>query len=276
MSVRPRSALTLALLVPLLLIALSACQPAQPFDPLAATTPFVFEVDNPDEVDGEVFGLLLYPFEPIPFASDVERYGALLNGFMDAALDDAGAIEGSFIAPRDVPRVNDGAGWFGGMRGVARSGPGFGGWLLFPPEECPMTATNEAEATFAAMQMLIVWDGETFDEEGLPVPTGYIEPGASTYVDDGTTWTWTYESMIPVMSRAAWSASTDGPCTFETWTDVTLDVDIEMDVGWQLLHVRSVETGGVGGNTWQETVRVVPLDDTNDLSDMWRVYPDMP
>lgn len=276
MFIRARAALTLALLLPLLLMALSACRPAQPFDPLADTTPFAFEIDNPDGVEGDVFGLLYYPFEPVPFTAELERYGALLNGFSGATLDEDGVMEGSFIAPRDVPRVNDGLGWFGGMRVAERSGPGFGDWLLFPPPECPMSATNPDEATFAVMQFVVIWDGESLDSDGLPVPTGFVELGTYTEESDGMTWTETSEVMVPVMSRAAWSVSSDGPCTFETWAEFTLDVDLDMNVGWQMLHLRNVRVDDGVDYSEQVTLRVVPFEDLTDLSDVWQVRPGMP
>jgi len=277
---RLTSTFVLALFIFLVATLLSACRPGQPFDPLAATTPFAFEIDNAEGIEGQVFGLLLYPFEPVARSSEVERYGAALNGFIGAALNADGIITGTLIAPRDVPRVNDNLGWIGGtqraVNALRRVPSDYSEWFLLPPPECPMSATNHSEASFAAIQGIIIWDGETLDDNGIPVPTQAISLYRHESDDNGGVLSDTVEALIPIVSRVAWSVSSDGPCAVESLEGFTLDVDLAVDIGWQLLYVSSVFTYEDMSVSEHLTLRIVSLEDMNDVADVWHVVSLMP
>jgi hypothetical protein len=140
-----------------LLLALGACGPGpEQVDPLTEPAPFSFEVANPDEVAGSVFGVMLTPFEPnpmfggralVPAAADLEGF---VYATIDATIDADGLVTGSLISVYDFPRINEALGLE------------FGWLLFFPPEGCPMTATNGGQAALAPLPYLAVWDGESF------------------------------------------------------------------------------------------------------------------
>ena len=274
-------------------LALAACAGPQTVvpDPLATETPFSLQAANPGEQEGTLFGLLLRPFESLD-RFDTEDYGPYRNAIVDGALTSGGALEGSFIAPRDVPRVNDGIGKF-----AARAFGGFGDAFMyfFPPAECPMDATNAEEAALAQLPFIGVWDGETLNGDGLPAFSAGVRVDRWSFEDVGGVFTEAFEALVPVVSRTAWSASTDGACTFTVdsggigpipivldtgatpsiapWTgEVTLDIDFDIAVGWQFLHIESVYTEDVDG--WSETtvVRTIAVDDV-DTSELWTVEP---
>jgi hypothetical protein len=264
----------LALAAGLLLV---ACQPGPQSDPLDAEVAFAFQVTNPEELAGPVFGLLRQPFEGDAFMRaqvEAPSLDALLNAFAESELTADGEVAGAFVAPRAVPRINDALG--GGISPKAR-GPSLW-WVFFPPAECPLTATNAVEAALAPVQELWVWDGEAVDEMGYPLTDGWIVLGSETLEEGVGVETWTYEAYLPVVSRAAWSATSAGPCAFETdWgEDFLLDVDLAIDVGWQFLYLRSVRR--YDGMAWgyEEEVRSLTLDEVADLGPIGRVEPRLP
>lgn len=268
---------------------LSACaQPPQSVDPLTTRSEFAVTAANPNEATGALFGLLLRPFQSIG-KLDTEDYGAFRNAFVDATLDAEGAIVGTLIAPNEVPQLND------GLFGLAHRSfaGGYGAFLVFfPPEQCPMETTNPDRAALATIPYMFAWDGASLDEEGFPVVDAAVR--TDRWEDDFTdgTVTETYEGIALVLSRTAWSASSGGACTFTEEAEepvlvfgsaavtpsgapvdrvFTYDVDVELSVGWQFLHVTAefVEDA----ETWTETivVRTLSLDEVDDLSDVWTV-----
>jgi hypothetical protein len=274
-------------------LALAACAGPQTVvpDPLATETPFSLQAANPSEQEGTLFGILLRPFESID-RFDTEDYGPYRNAIVDGALASDGTLEGSFIAPRDVPRVNDGIGKL-----ATRAFGGFGGAFMyfFPPAECPMDATNAEEAALAQLPFIGVWDGETLNEDGLPAISAGVRVDRWSFEDVGGVFTEAFEAIVPVVSRTALSASTDGACSFTVeyggigpipialdaevtpsvapWTgEVTLDIDFDIAVGWQFLHIESVYTEDMDGWSESTVVRTIAVDDV-DVSDLWIVEP---
>lgn len=256
---------------------LAACQPENRIDPLDAEAAFAFQVTNPEELTGPVFGVLRQPFEGDAFMRaqvEAPSLEALLNAFAESELAADGEVAGAFVAPRTVPRINDS---MGGGIGPKMRGPSLW-WVFFPPTECPLTATNAVEAALAPVQGLWVWDGEAVDEMGYPLEDGWIVLGSETYEEAEGVETWTYETYLPVVSRAAWSATSDGPCDFETdWGDrVLLDVDLAIDVGWQFLYLRTVRR--YDGMAWhyEDEARSLTLDEVAELGPIGRVEPRLP
>ena len=238
--------LTLAALV----LALGACGP-EPIDPLTEPVAFSFEVANPEEITGPVFGAMVVPFEPNPMFGMRTSAPAEVNldAFVDVMLDteiaEAGLVAGSLISVYDVPRINESpnhkALW----------------WAFYPPEGCPMTATNPTEATLAPLFGMAVWDGESFVGED-PDVDGMIFLETYERVDgEGGAYTDTFARYVLVASRATWSASTDGPCAPEESSTVTLAVDLAIDAGWQFLRYTSVQT--YDGLDWTYAEELVSL-----------------
>ena len=261
----------LALAAGLLLV---ACQPEAQIDPLDAEAEFTIQVTNPEELTGPVFGVLRQPFEEDAFLrAQIEppSLDALLNAFAESELAADGEVAGAFVAPRTVPRINDA---LGGGIGPKMSEPSLW-WVFFPPAECPLTATNATEAALAPVRILWIWDGEAVDEMGYPVTDGWIVLGSETLEEDVGVETWTYETYLPVVSRAAWSATSGGPCAFETdWgQDFQLDVDLAIDVGWQFLYLRSVRRYDGMAWSYEDEVRSLTLDEVADLGPIGRVEP---
>jgi len=234
-----RSSLTRSFLWALLaalVLTLGACGGPEVEDPLALPTPFTFEVDNPEELEGPVYGAMIMPFEsdpPIgmgigPRMSPPPNLDALLNAIEDGELDADGLVSGSFIPTYDVPRFNE-------LLGIE-----FGWWVFIPPRGCDVTATNPVEAAIAPIIGIALWDGETVDEDGFPAAAGIVMLGESSFEEDADTETRTYETYLPAVSRAAWSATTGGACEPEDDWVSSIDVDMQIAAGWQFLHV--VET----------------------------------
>lgn len=233
-----------------LLLTLGACAP-EAIDPLALPTPFSFEVDNPEEIEGPVYGAMIVPFETNPMfsvgtkAEASPNLDAFINAMIDAEIDAAGLVEGSFISVHDVPRINE------------AFGVEFGWWLFFPPEECPVTATNPLEAALAPILAMVVWDGETL-VDGVPDIDGMIRLESYERVDgEGGAYTATNVTYVPVASRAAWSATTDGACEPEGWGGDSFLSDLSIEAGWQFLRYTSVET--YDGMDWTYAEEVVSL-----------------
>jgi hypothetical protein len=246
---RPTRCLACALALAALVLALGACGP-ETIDPLAQPTTFSFEVANPDEIAGPVFGAMVVPFEPSPMFGMRKLAPASINldAFVDVMTDTdlatSGQVSGSLITVYDVPRVNEALGLE------------FGWLTFFPPEGCPMTTTNPTEAAIAPIIGLAVWDGESFvddepDFDGLILleTVERVDGGGGAYTD-------TLVSYVPVASRTAWSATTDGPCV-PVGPDITLDVDLQIAAGWQFLRRTSVET--FDGLTWTYQEEIVSL-----------------
>jgi len=228
-----------------LTLTLSACGP-DVVDPLAVATPFTFEVDNPEEIEGPVYGAMIMPFEgDLPFGMGIspkmappQNLDALLNAIEDGELDEDGLVTGSFIPAYEVPRFNE-------LLGIE-----FGWWVFLPPAGCDVTATNAAEAAIAPILGMALWDGETVDEGGYPVVDGIIVTATYTFEEDPDTETDTYEYYVPVVSRAAWSATTNGACEPEdSWLD-SFDIDLQIAAGWQFLHVVQIEVCTLGDFGW--------------------------
>lgn len=285
---RRRIAWLSAIALPLLLAACASQTPPPSPDPLTVETAFSSKVANPGGVEGELFGVLLRPFESIgKFAT--EDIGAFRNAFADATLAADGSIEGRFIAPQRVPRINEGLFKF--------AQPSFRGsydpWLLFfPPSQCPMDATNPDDAALAALFEIGVWDGETLIGDEFPAVSDLIETTRYDEQSDMDTFRATWETMVPVVSRTAWSAATDGACTYTrddfffiplaaadeahpslapTEIDVTYDVDIDLEVGWKFLHIVFDVTETAAGVTESMVVRTLAVSDVDDLSDVWQL-----
>ncbi len=234
---RPSHRLACALALAALVFALGACGPGpEQVDPLSEPVAFSFELANPDEVAGPLFGVMLTPFEPNPMfggralapaAADVEGF---VYATIDAALDADGLATGSLISVYDFPRINEALGLE------------FGWLLFFPPEGCPMTATNAAEAALAPLPYMAVWDGESFvgDE---PDVDAIVHFESFERVDGaGGAFTETFVGYVPVASQSAWSAATDGACVPDEEPNATLTVDVAIDAGWQFLRYTSVTT----------------------------------
>jgi len=219
-----------------LLLTLGACAP-EAIDPLALPTPFSFEVDNPEEIEGPVYGAMIVPFEgELPFGMGVSpkmapppNLDAVLNAILDGELDADGLVSGSFIPVVDVPRLNE-------LLGLE-----FGWWVFLPPPGCDITATNPVEAAIAPIFGIAVWDGEAVDEGGYPEVAGIIALSESTYEEDDDTTTQTYRSYLPVASRAAWSATTNGACEPDDGWISSIEVDLQIAAGWQFVHVVDVD-----------------------------------
>lgn len=262
--VRRPLAWALALAAGLLLV---ACQPDAPIDPLDVEVEFSFQVTNPEELTGPVYGVLLQPFEEGAFlraqVDPAPNLDGLLNAFVAADLAADGEVAGTLTAPVTVPRINENLGV--GIGTKVRTPPLWR--VFFPPAECPLTATNAVEAALAPVQELMLWDGEAVDEAGYPLPDGRLWLGNQTYEEADGVQTWTYEGYLLVVSRAAWSATSDGPCTFESeWGDAFLvDVDLAIDVGWQFLHFRSVERYDGMTSDYEDEVRSLTLAEVADL-----------
>ena len=260
---RPPLAWALALAAALLL---GACRaPTPPVDPLTVATSFAFAVTNPDGLTGPVYGVLVRPFEEGGLLrADVgpPSLEFLLNAFAEATLDADGEVSGTLIAPSSVPRINESLGIGIGPR-LRR--PSYW-WAFFPPAGCPVTAVNPNEAALAPVIELLVWDGETVDDAGYPAVDGAMWLGSFDVTEDDGVQTAIHEGYLLVASRAAWSATSGGPCTVdERGSDVVIDIDLDLDVGWQFLYYRSVER--YDGMDWslEETVRTVALADAADL-----------
>lgn len=239
-----------------LVVALGACAPGpERVDPLSEPTPFSFEVANPDEVVGPVFGVMLTPFEPNPMFGGraLAPAAADLEGFVyatiDAALDADGLVTGSLISVYDFPRINEALGLE------------FGWLLFFPPEGCPMTATNGAEAALAPLPYMAVWDGESFvgDEPDADAIV-YLE-NFERVDGEGSAYTETFVGYVPVASQSAWSASTDGPCVPDEEPNATLTVDVAIDAGWQFLRYTSVRTSDGVDMTYADELVSLTLDE---------------
>ena len=235
-----RSSLTRSFLWALLaalVLTLGACGGPEVEDPLALPTPFTFEVDNPEELEGPVYGAMIVPFEgDLPFGMGISpkmapppNLDAILNAIEGGELDEDGLVTGSFIPAYDVPRINE-------LFGIE-----FGWWVFLPPAGCDVTATNAVEAAIAPIIGMALWDGVTVDEGGYPVVAGVIVTWAESFEEDAETEAWTYESYVPVVSRAAWSATTNGACEpVDSWVS-SIDIDLEIAAGWQFLHVVEVD-----------------------------------
>lgn len=280
-----------------LVIVVAACaqqtpppEEEEPIDPLTVETEFAVTAANASETVGSVFGLLIRPFQSIgKFAT--EDYGAFRNGLADATLGADGSIEGRFIAPARVPRINDG---FFGLAGRS-----FGGYydpfmVFFPPDECPMTTTNPDDAAIATIPYMFIWDGSTLDAEGFPVVDAAVRTDRWEDTSDTDSYSETYVGIMPVMSRSAWSASSDGACTYVD-EDVfvksngalqlgfgplfertyTYDVDIELEVGWQFLHVTYEYYEDATSQIESTIVRTLTVDEADDLSDVWSIVDTM-
>jgi len=247
---RPSHRLAFSLALAALVLALAACGPEQ-VDPLSEPTPFSFEVDNPDAVTGPVYGVMLTPFEPNPLFGRraLAPAAADIDGFVyattDAAIDADGLVTGSLISVYDIPRINEGLGLE------------YGWMLFFPPEGCPMTATNAAEAALAPLPFMAVWDGESFiDDEPDVDATIHLESYAR--VDgEGGAYTETRVGHVLVASRSAWRASTDGACIPDEEPNATLTVDVAFDAGWQFLRYTDVTT--FDGAEWSYEDEIVSL-----------------
>jgi hypothetical protein len=206
-------------------------------------------------------------------ATTARAAGTEEPAFVEAGLTAGGDVTGTFIATAAVPRVNDGLG--GGIGPMLR-GPS--PWFFFlPPSECPMTSTNGVEAAIAPVMALLVWDGVTRDEFGYPLEDGFVSLATATFTDVDGVETYVRESYVPVASRSAWSASSDGACEFETpYGDrMRFEVDLPIDVGWQVLHVVGVET--YDGSTWpyEDVARSLTLEELAALGPIGEVLPRM-
>jgi len=248
-----RATRRLACALAALVLALGACGP-EAIDPLGQPTDFSFEVANPDEIAGPVFGAMVVPFEPSPMFGVRKLAPASINldAFVDVMADtdlaSDGQVSGSLITVYDVPRINEGLGLE------------FGWLTFFPPEGCPMTATNALEAAIAPIIGLAVWDGESYvDDE--PDIDGVILLESEERVDGvGGAYTDTFVGYVPVASRTAWSATTDGPCVPDDAPDVIVDVDLEIAAGWQFLRYTSVESFDGLTSTYRDEVVSLTLE----------------
>lgn len=262
----------------LLLAACASTPPTTAPDPLDVETAFGVRAANADALEGSLIGIVVRPFVGIDTLA-TEDYGPFRNAIAEATLAADGSIEGRFIAPRLVPRINDG---FMGKLADRSYGGGYELFLVFfPPADCEVTATNPDEAALAQIMDILVWDGETVDDDGIPVITGTFALGESEASFEGGVWTNTFEAIVPVASRAAWSASTDGPCTSvridegDTYT-TTIDADLELSVGWQFLHTRYEAVGDATSFTETLFARTISADEADDLSALWTVREGMP
>jgi hypothetical protein len=270
-----RSLLLVALPLAGLLLAASACTTTVA-DPAAVETPFAFQVSNPGELEGPVLGRMLQPFVAQPIVvgtADASPADAWIDAFVEAGLTADGTVAGTLIAPAAVPRINDGLG--GGMRPMLKEpSPWF---FFFPPGGCPMTTTNALEAAIAPISSLLVWDGVTVDANGDPVWDGLVRLGTWTYtIVDGVE-TSREEAYVPVASRSAWSASSDGPCDVDTGGGgrIRFDVALTIDVGWQVIHVVSIQThDGLAGSR-EDFARSLTLEEFAALGPVGEVVPRM-
>lgn len=275
-------------------LALGACGAPQQQapDPLAAETPFSVLSTNESALEGTLFGLILRPFQE-GGKLQAGDFDAFRNAFVDTTLAADGTIEGRFIAPRAVPRINDNLFALGADRAF---GGGAGLFIVFfPPEGCTMETTNPDDAALAQVLAMGVWDGDSLTDAGFPDVTGRVlfDRFEESFVGDR--YTETFEAIIPVVARAPWSASSNGPCTFEqddvvflpfaaeadvapalaptTWS-VTVDAELDLIVGWQFLHTRYEYVSEPGAQSETFTLRTLAIDDVDDLSDLWSVVVD--
>jgi len=239
-----------------LVVGLGACGPGpEQVDPLSEPTAFSFELANPDEVAGSVFGVMLTPFEPNPMfgARALTPAAADIDGFiyatMDAAIDADGLVSGSLISVYDIPRINESIGLE------------FGWLLFFPPQGCPMTATNGAEAALAPLPYIAVWDGESFVDDEPDVDAIVFLESFERVDGEGGAYTETFVGHVPVASQSAWSAATDGPCVPDEEPNATLTVDVAIDAGWQFLRYTSVRTSDGVDMTYTDELVSLTLDE---------------
>ena len=267
------SLLLVGLPLAVVLVLASACTTAVT-DPATVETPIAFQVSDPDSLAGPVFGLMLQPFvDPPIFArsADASAADAWLDAFVEAGVTADGDVSGTLIAAAAVPRVNEGLG--GAMRPMLKGpSPWF---FFFPPGKCPMTATNGVEAAIAPVSTLLVWDGETLDEFGYPLEDGFVSLGTSRFTEVDGVRTYRRETYLPVASRSAWSASSDGPCEFVNayGEPVLFDVDLTIDVGWQVIHVLSIETDDGAAWSYEDVARSLTLKEFGALGPVGEVAP---
>jgi hypothetical protein len=226
---RRRSPVT-AVLALATIAALVACgQPAPPVDPATLEQDFSFRVANPDGLSGAVFAPIYEAFGTFPvmmITSEVApaQATAIRDAMEGSTLALSGQVEGTLPPIAGVSRINEAFGFLmGGLE------------FFFVPEGCDVTTENAAEAAFATMIDLIVWDGTTLDANGLPM----TEEGSivlETVAGDVETY------YLLAGSKTEWSARSNGPCEVDATTSYELDLDAA--VGWQFLRVTFDTTVG--------------------------------
>lgn len=225
-------------------------------DPALTATPSVaFRVDDPSGVAGVVYGRLDAPFErPVAVGALAADPVGSRDGFRDAALDASGRVTATLIAVVDVPRVNFQEGQFD---------------FWNPPEGCTVTAVNATGAALLPIRDLLLWDGATLDPNGAPAFDRDLDMSLETLVVDGDVETTTEETYLLVASLEPWSAATTTPCFAEDeFYREELDLDLDVVVGWQWLHVVERRTYDVvtGTGTYLGTYRTLDLDEVAALA----------
>lgn len=226
-----------ALLALVAVATLASCgQPAAPVDPATLEQDFAFRVANPDALSGAVFGPIYEAFGTFPgmmIASEVApaQATAIRDALEGSTLSAAGLVEGTLPPVAEVSRINEALGFLmGGLE------------FFFVPEGCDVATENAAEAAFATVLDLIVWDGTTVDADGLPM----AEEGSITLgTVDGDVETF----YVLAASRTEWSATSNGPCAVDATT--TYEVDLDATVGWQFLRATIDNTVGAEGVTFE-------------------------
>lgn len=220
-------------------------------DPALTATPSVaFRVDDPSGAAGVVYARLLAPFErPAGRSALAADPVGSRDGFRDAALDATGQVTATLIAVVDVPRVNHFEGRFD---------------FWSPPEGCTLTTTNATGAALLPIWDLLLWDGATLDPDGAPAFDRDLDMSLETFTVEGDVETSTEETYLLVGSLDAWTAATTTPCFAEDeFYREEIDVDLDVAVGWQWLHVVERRTYDVvdGTGTFLGTYRTLGLDE---------------